>query len=125
MKEGAFKEAMETAGKNGSSFWTPKMAGKVLQGWETAIADAKVATYAAAWYLRSLQDRLPDTFNPYYSQEELVRVGYQTSAKNMLCMAGQNRPMEHVSGGSADMVQALDGAWGEANRLICTGYFDC
>jgi hypothetical protein len=111
-------EAQNEARRRGNSLY-----GEHLDSWR----DAEVSILAGAYYMSRLQNILPDTFNPYYSQEELIRLGYNVGKDTMMRVALADRPMNHnISGDIPDLVQAFDVAWDQANNMICNNsYIAC
>ncbi|WP_320784736.1 lytic transglycosylase domain-containing protein [Streptomyces sp. CRN 30] len=55
--------------------------------WEDLPDDRGLAIEAAAWYLHDLARQLPATWSAPYTEEELLALGYNTGAGNMLAFA--------------------------------------
>ncbi|MCW7941278.1 hypothetical protein AAW14_04200 [Streptomyces hygroscopicus] len=55
--------------------------------WEELPDDRDLAIEAEAWYLRDLSTRLPARWSGSYSREDLLALGYNAGAGNMLAFA--------------------------------------
>lgn len=62
------------------------------RAWKELPGDAELAIQAAAWHLHDLHARLPDTTTDAFTTDELLAMGYNAGARNMLRFAGGRQP---------------------------------
>lgn len=60
--------------------------------WQELPDDPKLAVEAAAWYLHDLAAQLPSSSSGSYTRNELLALGYNAGAGNMLAFARGARP---------------------------------
>ncbi|MFJ9926979.1 lytic transglycosylase domain-containing protein [Streptomyces misionensis] len=82
--------------------------------WEELPDDRDLAIEAEAWYLRDLADRLPAHWTGPYTKDELLALGYNTGAGNMLAFARGATP----GGQARSYLDRLHGNWAEAGRAV-------
>ncbi|MEU2303397.1 lytic transglycosylase domain-containing protein [Streptomyces misionensis] len=82
--------------------------------WEELPDDRDLAIEAEAWYLRDLADRLPAHWAGPYTKDELLALGYNTGAGNMLAFARGATPGSQAR----SYLDRLRGNWAEAGRAV-------
>ncbi|MGW3955880.1 lytic transglycosylase domain-containing protein [Streptomyces sp. NPDC004752] len=82
--------------------------------WEELPDDRDLAIEAEAWYLHDLGARLPAQWPASYDRSELLALGYNTGAGNMLAFARGTPP-----GGQAQAyLDKLHANWARAGRAV-------
>ncbi|MCK7626119.1 lytic transglycosylase domain-containing protein [Streptomyces sp. RS10V-4] len=82
--------------------------------WEELPDDRDLAIEAAAWYLHDLDRRLPARWPGGYGRDELLALGYNTGAGNMLAFARGTTPGSQAR----SYLDTLHGNWSRAGRAV-------
>ncbi|MFF2505840.1 transglycosylase SLT domain-containing protein [Streptomyces sp. NPDC058067] len=85
--------------------------------WEELPDDRDLAVRAAAWYLHDLARQLPTHPSGPYDKDELLALGYNAGAGNMLAFARGATPGSQA----ADYVARLRSNWDKAGRAVARG----
>ncbi|RVU28417.1 lytic transglycosylase domain-containing protein [Streptomyces antnestii] len=85
--------------------------------WEELPDDRDLAVRAAAWYLHDLARQLPAHPSGPYDKDELLALGYNTGAGNMLAFARGATPGSQA----ADYLARLRSNWDKAGRAVARG----
>ncbi|MFF1302366.1 lytic transglycosylase domain-containing protein [Streptomyces sp. NPDC058307] len=87
------------------------------RGWEELPDDRDLAIEAEAWYLHDLAAALPTTWAAPYAKDELLALGYNTGAGNMLAFARGVTP----GGQAQSYLEKLGANWAKAARALGEG----
>ncbi|WEB40063.1 lytic transglycosylase domain-containing protein [Streptomyces yunnanensis] len=82
--------------------------------WEELPDDRKLAVEAAAWYLHDLDRRLPAQRPAGYSRDDLLALGYNAGAGNMLAFAHGTAPGAQAR----SYLDRLHANWAQAGRAV-------
>lgn len=82
--------------------------------WHELPDDPDLAIEAAAWYLHDLAAQLPASWADGYSRDELLALGYNAGAGNMLAFAGGAQPV----GVTKDYLEKLRTNWPAAAKAL-------
>jgi len=82
--------------------------------WKALPGDGGLAVQAAAWHLRDLAARLPDRLAGAFTEDELLAMGYNSGARNMLRFARGTRPGPQARA----YLERLRTHWAEAERAL-------
>ncbi|WP_055490878.1 hypothetical protein [Streptomyces sp. TP-A0356] len=82
--------------------------------WEELPDDRNLAIEAEAWYLHDLAARLPARWPASYSRDELLALGYNAGAGNMLAFARGASP----GGQAQSYLDRLHANWAKAGRAV-------
>ncbi|MEU8589595.1 lytic transglycosylase domain-containing protein [Streptomyces sp. NPDC048664] len=82
------------------------------RGWAELPDDRALAIEAEAWYLHDLAAQLPSTWPASYSKDELLALGYNAGAGNMLAFARGATP----GGQARSYLDRLHANWAKAGR---------
>ncbi|TWV48521.1 lytic transglycosylase domain-containing protein [Streptomyces misionensis] len=82
--------------------------------WEELPDDRDLAIEAEAWYLHDLAARLPAHWPGAYTEDDLLALGYNTGAGNMLAFARGATPGSQAR----SYLDRLHGNWAEAGRAV-------
>lgn len=87
------------------------------RSWQDLPDDRDLAIEAEAWYLHDLADQLPATRSTRFSEDELLALGYNTGAGNMLAFARGATPGSQAGA----YLDKLHANWGRAGRALGEG----
>ncbi|GGU99260.1 hypothetical protein GCM10010211_78310 [Streptomyces albospinus] len=82
--------------------------------WEELPDDRNLAVEAAAWYLHDLAGQLPAHWSASYSRDDLLALGYNAGAGNMLAFARGVPP----GGQAQSYLDRLHDNWGKAGKAV-------
>ncbi|MEV1023658.1 lytic transglycosylase domain-containing protein [Streptomyces sp. NPDC050264] len=82
------------------------------RAWDELPDDRDLAIEAAAWHLHDLDARLPAHWSGPYTRDELLALGYNAGASNMLAFARDVSP----GGQARSYLDRLRGNWAKAGR---------
>ncbi|KUL52385.1 hypothetical protein ADL22_05470 [Streptomyces sp. NRRL F-4489] len=82
--------------------------------WEELPDDRDLAVEAAAWYLHDLDRQLPARWPGRYGRDDLLALGYNTGAGNMLAFARGATPGSQAR----SYLDTLHGNWPRAGRAV-------
>lgn len=82
--------------------------------WEELPDDRDLAIEAEAWYLHDLAGRLPATWRGAYTKNELLALGYNTGAGNMLAFARGATPGSQAQ----SYLDKLNANWAKAGSAV-------
>jgi hypothetical protein len=85
--------------------------------WEELPDDRDLAIEAEAWYLHDLAAQLPATWSAPYTEDELLALGYNTGAGNMLAFARGVPPGSQAR----SYLDKLRANWPKAGRAVGEG----
>ncbi|MEU6219045.1 lytic transglycosylase domain-containing protein [Streptomyces sp. NPDC047022] len=85
--------------------------------WEELPDDRDLAIEAEAWYLHDLAAQLPAAWSASYSKDELLALGYNAGAGNMLAFARGAAPGSQAR----SYLDRLRANWAEAGRAVGVG----
>ncbi|MFG2459976.1 transglycosylase SLT domain-containing protein [Streptomyces sp. NPDC048523] len=89
----------------------------VHRSWEELPDDRDLAIEAEAWYLHDLAAALPATWSAPYTEDELLALGYNTGAGNMLAFARGVTPGNQAQ----SYLDKLRANWAKAARAVGEG----
>lgn len=84
------------------------------RAWRELPGDPELAVQAAAWHLHDLRTQLPGTTSCAFTTEELLALGYNAGARNMLRFAGGRQPGPRARG----YVDRLREHWDRASAAL-------
>jgi soluble lytic murein transglycosylase-like protein len=84
------------------------------RAWKELPDDPELAIQAAAWHLHDLHNRLPDTTSGSFTRDELLAMGYNAGARNMLRFAAGRQPGPRARA----YVDRLREHWEPAERAV-------
>jgi hypothetical protein len=84
------------------------------RSWEELPDDRDLAIEAEAWYLHDLAAELPTTWAAPYTKDELLALGYNTGAGNMLAFARGVTPGSQAR----SYLDKLRANWAKAGRAV-------
>ncbi|KOV67595.1 hypothetical protein [Streptomyces sp. MMG1121] len=87
------------------------------RGWDELPDDRDLAIEAEAWYLHDLAARLPDRLPAAYSRNDLLALGYNTGAGNMLAFAHGAAPGSQAR----SYLDRLHANWAKAGKAVGAG----
>ncbi|MGW1894469.1 lytic transglycosylase domain-containing protein [Streptomyces sp. NPDC002004] len=82
--------------------------------WDELPDDRDLAVEAAAWYLHDLARRLPARWSAPYTKDQLLALGYNAGAGNMLAFAGGATPGPQAR----SYLDRLRTNWGKAGAAV-------
>jgi len=85
--------------------------------WDELPDDRDLAIEAEAWYLHDLAAQLPATWHASYTKDELLALGYNTGAGNMLAFARGATPGSQAQ----SYLDKLHANWAKAARAVGAG----
>ncbi|MGW5478338.1 lytic transglycosylase domain-containing protein [Streptomyces sp. NPDC004008] len=85
--------------------------------WEELPDDRDLAVEAEAWYLHDLATRLPVRWSASYTKNDLLALGYNTGASNMLAFARGAAPGSQAR----SYLDRLHTNWAKAGRVVGAG----
>ncbi|MET8953020.1 lytic transglycosylase domain-containing protein [Streptomyces sp. NPDC004533] len=85
--------------------------------WEELPDDRDLAIEAEAWYLHGLATRLPVRWSASYTKDDLLALGYNTGASNMLAFARGVAPGSQAR----SYLDRLHANWAKAGRAVGAG----
>ncbi|ANP48548.1 hypothetical protein J2Z21_009198 [Streptomyces griseochromogenes] len=87
------------------------------RSWEELPDDRDLAVEAEAWYLHDLAARLPAHWSASYPKSDLLALGYNTGAGDMLAFAGGATPGSQAR----SYLERLHANWDKAGRAVGVG----
>lgn len=87
------------------------------RSWQELPDDRGLAIEAEAWYLHDLAAQLPATRSSRYTEDELLALGYNTGAGNMLAFARGATPGSQAQA----YLDKLHANWARAGRAVGEG----
>ncbi|WP_329552199.1 lytic transglycosylase domain-containing protein [Streptomyces sp. NBC_00988] len=82
--------------------------------WDELPDDRDLAIEAEAWYLHDLAEQLPPTWHGSLSKDELLALGYNTGASNMLAFARGATPGSQAQ----SYLSQLHTNWAKAGKVV-------
>jgi hypothetical protein len=86
------------------------------RAWRELPGDPELAIAAAAWHLHDLSTQLPDTTGGAFTTDELLAMGYNAGARNMLRFANGRQPGPRARA----YVDRLREHWDQADKAVRT-----